>query len=146
MSKTVSMNVRIDPEFRDKWSATCQQAGMDVATVSRELFMAAIRYYERNGNLYAPFEIVAGPRTPEERVRFAVSGHGGVAVNGDNNGHVHVENKGAQMESQPLAKPPPTRPKPPRRALRLTMPSGKPTRCRQELTPFWPVLTGCARR
>lgn len=89
MNKTISMNIRIDPEFRNQWADTCQKAGMDMATVSRELFKAAIRYYERNGNLYAPYELVPGARTPEERITYTVSAAGGVAVNGHGN-HVHV--------------------------------------------------------
>jgi hypothetical protein len=81
MKKTVSTNLRLDPDLRTAWNATCAKAGQDSSVVARELFRAAIRYFERNKNLYAPFELVPGPRTPEDRITYTVSAAGGVAIN-----------------------------------------------------------------
>lgn len=89
MSKSVTSTIRIDHELRTAWQSTCEKAGVDQSAISRELIKSAIRYYERNGNLYAPFEMVPGARTPEEQITYTVSASGGVAVNGHGN-HVHV--------------------------------------------------------
>ncbi len=89
MKKTVTSTVRIEPDLRDAWNKTCEDAGQDAATVARELFKAAIRYHGRNGNLYPPFELVPAARTPEEKITYIVTAPHGVAIAGDNNGTIH---------------------------------------------------------
>lgn len=88
MKNDVQFAARVPRELRDRWTNACEAAGQDAASIARELFQAAIRYYERNGNLYAPFELVPAARTPDEKLTYTISA-GGIAV-GVNNGAVHV--------------------------------------------------------
>lgn len=93
MKKTVTSTVRIEPELRDAWANACKAADQDAAVVTRELLKAAIRYHSRNDNLYPPFELVPGARTPEEHITYTISAPNGVAIVGDNNGNVRVHSR-----------------------------------------------------
>jgi hypothetical protein len=83
--------VRIPDELRKQWLMVCEKTNKDSADIIREMIKAAIRYYDRNGNLYPPFELVPGSRTPEEKITYTVTSPHGVAINGDNNGTIHIK-------------------------------------------------------
>jgi hypothetical protein len=93
MKKNRVTVIRLPEELRREWTAACKAVGKESADLVREMIAAGIRYHSRNGNLYPPFELVPGARTPEERITYTVSAAGGVTIVGDNNGHVHVVRK-----------------------------------------------------
>ena len=93
MKNDAHFTARMPRDLRESWNKACEGAGQDAAAVARELYLAAIRYHGRNGNLYPPFELVPAARTPEERITYTITASNGVAIAGDNNGTVHVAPK-----------------------------------------------------
>lgn len=54
-----SMRVRVDNELREKFANIHAKEGKnrDLSDTIRELMRAAIRYYDKHGNLYPPWDL-----------------------------------------------------------------------------------------
>jgi hypothetical protein len=78
-----SMRVRIHSDLQDRFAAVLKSEGKgrSQSETLRELMEAAIRYFERNGDLYPPFELMPGKRGGE------LSDHGATVVSPVINGH-----------------------------------------------------------
>lgn len=62
MNTLSNFNIRISVELKEQFVNTVKRAGKRQSDTVHELMKAAIRYFERNGNLYPPFELVPGER------------------------------------------------------------------------------------
>ncbi len=52
------VNVRVSDELQARFADVHHRADRDQAETLRELMRAAIRYYDKHGNLYPPWELV----------------------------------------------------------------------------------------
>lgn len=62
MSKGENFNIRISADMKKSFIEMLKRADKRQSDTVIELMKAAIRYFERNGNLYPPFELVPGER------------------------------------------------------------------------------------
>jgi hypothetical protein len=69
-----SMRVRIHSDLQKRFGEVLKQEGKGrtQSETLRELMEAAIRYYERSGDLYPPFELVPGKRGGESEPTLTV--------------------------------------------------------------------------
>jgi hypothetical protein len=67
MKKMGQINFRIDDDLKAEFARVHNQEGKsrDASETIRELMRSAIRYYDKYGNLYPPWDLVAGSRAGE---------------------------------------------------------------------------------
>jgi hypothetical protein len=75
------INVRVSEELQAKFSEMHASLDRDQSETLRELIRAAIRFYDKNGNLYPPWdlvrsEIAGGGVSQSTVVAPVINGHG----------------------------------------------------------------------
>ncbi len=95
------LRLRLNDELKARFLGACQTAEFDQSDIVRELVKSAVRYFDKTGNLYPPWDLVASNRAGESSVPSIMQVHNG-------NGHQVMkaaENAGVYKTTRKGRKP-----------------------------------------